>query len=525
VSTVTAVPPVSGRRGERLPSPTGTVGDRRLPRWGAVALLTALAVALRFAGLGHQSFWFDEAATVTLLHSNLHAVISGVIYNEGTPPLYYLTAWLWSHLVGLAPFGLRSLSALAGVATVPVAYAVGRALASHRVGIVLGALTACNPLLIWYSQEARAYALMVLLTAVALLACVHLRVRPSRGWAIIWAAAAALSLWTHYYAALAIAPQGMLLLARQRRTGMVRRAVEAVLVSGLLVIPLALIQLKRTGSDTWIRLIPLGHRIADLPRTFATGPKADGEPWVLVAVGVIVVFSGWLLARRGDHGERHAGRLGLVLAGAGLAAVGTLIACGVDQLDYRNMLGLWLPCALVISAGLGVRRAGRAGTLAAVALCAVSSAIAVSVALDPSLQRPDWRSVAESVGPRPGRAIFMVNGCEWLPLSLYLPGLHLAPAAGARTTEVDLISSSGQTTWTDVLEDWNINCDPSPVHMRIPRAIAAFRMAGRPRHVNQFTIIRLLAPRPERLSSQMFTAAGLAGSLMVQPPSAPGRPT
>ena len=38
------------------------------------------------------------------------------------PPLYYLLAWVWAEVSGLGAVGLRSLSALAGVATVPVAY-------------------------------------------------------------------------------------------------------------------------------------------------------------------------------------------------------------------------------------------------------------------------------------------------------------------------------------------------------------------------------------------------------------------
>src|SRR5690242_5921335 len=61
--------------------------------------------------------------------------------------------------------GLRSLSALAGVATVPVAYVAARTLVCARVGVIAAALTACNPLLIWYSQDARSYSLLVLLTA------------------------------------------------------------------------------------------------------------------------------------------------------------------------------------------------------------------------------------------------------------------------------------------------------------------------------------------------------------------------
>ena len=51
----------------------------------------------------------------------------------------------------------------------PVAWAIGRELAGRRAALVAAALVAVNPLFVWYSQEARAYALFVLMAAVAML--------------------------------------------------------------------------------------------------------------------------------------------------------------------------------------------------------------------------------------------------------------------------------------------------------------------------------------------------------------------
>ncbi len=72
-------------------------------------------------------------------------------------------------MTGTGEVGLRSLSALAGVATVPVAYLLGLELRGRRAGIAAAAFVAVNPMLLWYSQEARGYALFSLLTAVAAL--------------------------------------------------------------------------------------------------------------------------------------------------------------------------------------------------------------------------------------------------------------------------------------------------------------------------------------------------------------------
>ncbi len=66
-------------------------------------------------------------------------------------------------MLGTGEIALRLPSALAGIATVPVAWAIGRELAGPARGDrCCAALVAVNPLFVWYSQEARAYGLFVL---------------------------------------------------------------------------------------------------------------------------------------------------------------------------------------------------------------------------------------------------------------------------------------------------------------------------------------------------------------------------
>ena len=127
------------------------------PVMAAVACLVALAAALRFYGIGHQGFWFDEANTAQLMQFSPGKMLGLISQSESTPPLYYCVAWVWARVLGDGEAGLRSLSAVAGVLAVPVAYAAGARLMTRRAGLIAAALTACSPLLIWYSQEARSY--------------------------------------------------------------------------------------------------------------------------------------------------------------------------------------------------------------------------------------------------------------------------------------------------------------------------------------------------------------------------------
>ncbi len=128
------------------------------------------AAALRLSTLDLQSLWYDEAFTpVHVLHPSLAATLRAVVHTENTPPLWYLLEWADSRVFGTGAFALRLPSALAGVATVPVAWAIGRELAGRRAAFARAALVAVNPLFVWYSQEARVYALFVLTAALAML--------------------------------------------------------------------------------------------------------------------------------------------------------------------------------------------------------------------------------------------------------------------------------------------------------------------------------------------------------------------
>src|SRR6478752_10864616 len=183
-----------------LASTRAWAGTRTRVFW-AVAGLSLLAAGLRFATLGVQSYHHDEIVTaVRVLHGGFGDAMNAVNYSESAPPLYYALAWVWTQLTGTGEFGLRSLSALAGVATVPVAYLIGIELRGRRAGLIAAALVAVNPMLLWYSQEGRGYALFALLCAVSALYFVRSLSRGRPADLTLWGIASGLALATHYFA-------------------------------------------------------------------------------------------------------------------------------------------------------------------------------------------------------------------------------------------------------------------------------------------------------------------------------------
>jgi hypothetical protein len=161
-----------------------------------------LATALRFHHLEVQSFWNDEGNSARLSERPIPAIIEGTA-SDVHPPLYYLALRGWRELAGETEFGLRSFSVFAGVLTVAATMALGWRIGGAGIGLLAGFLAAVNPALVYYSQEARMYALLALLGVLStLILLIWFGRFPGRGWqkwAIAYVLLAAAGLYTHYF--------------------------------------------------------------------------------------------------------------------------------------------------------------------------------------------------------------------------------------------------------------------------------------------------------------------------------------
>jgi mannosyltransferase len=455
-------------------------------RWfsPALAALTALAAAIRFSTLGLQSYRHDEAVTAgRVLVASLPETIHRVWAGESTPPLYYLLAWLWSRPFGVHEVGLRSLSALFGTATVPVAYLVGRELVGRRAGLALAALVAVEPMLVWYSQDARAYALLVLLSTAALLFFVRARRRGrSRdlGW---WAAFSILALASHWFAFFPLAIEAAWLLLGVRPLRRVLSTVGAVALAGAALAPIALHQ-AQGGNNDWIATFNMAGRLRETAISFFVG-EAGLLKHALIPIALFAASVALLLWRGGTR-ERRGGAVGLAIGGGSIAVALLLAALGQDYVLERNLLPALIPLALIGAAGAAAPRSGRLGAAVWAALVAYLLTFCVYSDFRPALQREDWRTAASAIGPPHGPRAILVweQGDE--PLALYL-------GAGERrlkwrewrrapipVAEVDVVSGRPP---------------PAGARSALP---PGFRRVQR-LSLGRMTLIRYRAPRPRRL--------------------------
>jgi hypothetical protein len=391
---------------------------------GAIVLL---AVALRFPTLDAQSFWRDEASTALSLERSFGGMIERLADAEGMPPLYFVLAWLWAKLFGLGEAGVRSFSAVAGTATVPVAWALGRRLGGDRAAVVAALLVAVSPFLVWFSQEARSYALLVLLCAVATLLFVRSLEEPRRRVVLGWGVAAAAALATHYFAAFLVAPQAAVLLVRAGRP-----AGPGVALLGLAALALAPLAIgQRDGRVDWVSDAPLSARATDVAKHWVAGPFGSPAD-AAVAIGLLLALAGLAaaLGRRSVPLLATAGVAGVAVAGPVVLAV-----LGQDYVLDRYLIGALVPLLAVAAAGFA---AGRLPLAAAGALAALSAAFTVAIAADDELHREDWRAVAARLDGRVPTLIVTTPDGE-PPLRWYLGGT-VSPA-GETAQRVAVVAS------------------------------------------------------------------------------------
>jgi len=194
---------------------------------------TLLAASLRAWDIAGQSLWSDEDITLDRARTALGAMLAGLPGEHA--PLYFTLMRAWTRLAGDGDLALRYPSLLAGVLTVPLAYAVARRLTDRPTACAAALLLAVNPFLVSYGQEARMYALVGTLTLAALAAALaaDARARAGRPAYALWSACGVLTaatVYTHYYGVLlaaALAAWGLADVVAWVRRSRSERAVAA----------------------------------------------------------------------------------------------------------------------------------------------------------------------------------------------------------------------------------------------------------------------------------------------------------
>lgn len=438
-------------------------------------LILVLAMGLRFNRLEAQSFWNDEGNTARLVERPVSLIIEGAA-GDIHPPGYYLILHGWRLVAGQSEFALRAYSALCGLMTVAVAIALGRRAGGGRAGLIGGLFVAIHPLAIYYSQEARMYAQLGLVTALTLQAAsalVRAAERPSRHRSeavtttLSLAACVAVGLYTQYTYILALVGLNLAFalrwLARRPRPWRIwARWGLAHALGGMLFLPWAPVALGAAGWQP--PDLNQGDAIAALARTLLAGPLPlqPAQRVGLMLAGGLLLLGGVVTLATSPTGRRTFIGWGALC----IAVVPAMMIAGtaIYRPAYLKFLIVSVaPLAVTWSILLSWRAPREdhrrrllkaAGLLAALYIGGVQATSLARLYHDPALARDDYRGIAAQIRAqgRPGDAVLLNAPNQWEVFTYYYGSnpedvLPVYPAP-YRPTE------DQATSWvTDILDD------------------------------------------------------------------------
>lgn len=407
-------------------------------RWTvALVLIAGVAATVRFYRLGAESLWLDEATSLFLAKMDLREMI-GWTAADVHPPLYYTLLHVWLRF-GTSEAALRSLSAMSGLLTVAVVYGIGRLLFDRATGSLAALLLALSPFHLWYSQEARMYALVTLLATCSVY-CLLEVLRSGRRFAWIgYVLCTSLSLYTHYYAIFVLLFQdcfvAYLCLTDPERRGMLRGWIVAQAVVLMCFSPWlpTFVGQAQGGGGGWVERSvgsPSVDALLHTAMAYTTGMVRSWYP-ALVRRGAYLLF--WACAAVGlltarDRKPRLSSLTGSEALGFAAAylmlplAMAWVVSQWKPMYALRYLLPFLPPYLLLVARGaISIRGGWVRGVV--IALLVLTQVVGVCINASEE-QNPDWRGVAEYVvtRARPGDVVMFSPGWNVKPFDYYAQG-------------------------------------------------------------------------------------------------------
>lgn len=462
--------------------------QRRMSRRTVLVALAGILVvgtALRLYHLEDQSIWWDEASSLTVGHAPLAELFRYLKLDSATPtplfgwnavsgpnlelnpPVYFVTLHEWFNLFGFGPLQARLMSAVASALALVMVFILGVRLYDVPTGLTATLLLAISQLGIMYAQEARNYALLLLLFLITVYLYVTARLTRS---IVVWCCctvSAVLMVGTHYYGGLAVLALGVHTALEWRREPIPIRWLGGSALAGLAVLGPWMVHTLRGqiggagpgGYFRWnaIRLTTAASSLNKFNNGAVNGIVNTMPRWTFVAGGLLFTAPAVLMTVRllkgtkseNDRAEASATALCLLTGLIPFAAVMGFGLGGV-KFDIRYVAFCIAPYYLLVAAGISRLRsvALRWITLTAI-VCYSGYALRANYWIP---YKEDFRDAAGYVSARAVANdcyVFVPGGAPPLGWRIYMPG---PPGAIVRTPDRASSSPECQRTWVVTYE-------------------------------------------------------------------------
>jgi len=404
----------------------------------ALIVLTVAGLFLRFYNLGYNSLWLDEATTYKISLQSFEGIWQTIAAGEFNPPLFY---WV-EHIMlifGNSEIILRFIPAVLGILSIPVFYLVGKEFLDRNTGIITAAACTVSPFLLYYSQEARAYSMMLFFVALATL--FFLKAMKSGNWIhwVLFGIFSALAFWTHFYALVmigALVLYALIIWAPKIRNELdnLKLLVAGVMVFVILCLPLILVTVSlfatRTASAPTFGL----QGLSLIAETFTQiSGFSDLAAILLVILFLVGITQMWFVNRDKS--------VFLLLTTVFIFAISYILSFKMPM-QSRHLICISIVFFLGIACSYRtlyalIRRPAVVYVLIAV-LCIISAPMLVSYYSGYS--KNDWRGFGVVLHEKtnPGDSIVAVPGYMTQPLDYYYSSVKDETQEYSATTRQDL---------------------------------------------------------------------------------------
>jgi uncharacterized membrane protein len=408
--------------------------------------LIAAGVLIRFAFLGADSFWLDEAFSVSHVVNRTARELWAASPDYNHPSLYFVILLKTLEAGGVSEAVARLPSALASVFNLGLLFVLATRLGlTHATALAAVVLLALAPLDVWYAQEARMYAMV---TTTGLLLAVTLTMDSWRG-AVLICAALTLGLYLDFTTVPLSAGLAALWCARWWRTG--HRS------SALILTTAAYALAWWFARPLWAHLGEVIGRVDTVPlfvnlRDWVGLRLTPGLP-AIAAMALLAIGLGGAAAAIsiGLRSDRFAKRCAMA---AGTAFIICTILFTIPRAySAKQYIATGWPFVILATTWLLHERVGARLWLPIAA--GISLICAAATVATP---RADWRGVVahlNALNPGP-RAVVIDPAWNSIPYDYYHPKIAAAAAApDAAGGEVCLIAQRfGRKPPTSASEAW-----------------------------------------------------------------------
>ncbi len=266
-----------------------------------VLAILLLALGIRLLGIASRPIWYDEAFSILFSAKGLGAMLYGTLAPTGIgsadihPLGYYTTLWMWMKVFGQSLVAVRSLSILAGLASVYLVYLIAlEATSDTNTAHLCMLFAALAPFQVHYAQEIRMYAFL----AMWLLLATYAYQRGAKGgswkWWLLFSISAALAQYSHNLAAFYLAPLSLLpILQKNWRAlrGTVLAAIGALVLYGPWLVQLPA-QFTKVQNAYWVERPDISKLFTLLIVYITNTPLPAPFIPITLAIAIVLVVIG-----------------------------------------------------------------------------------------------------------------------------------------------------------------------------------------------------------------------------------------